>query len=163
MKLIALTESSNKYEAINAQAKIEALCRKYKVDINDLTSEKEEVKERLIYWYNMPYKKLAIQILYMLFPETPIYSSRVKQNNLVVDLSDGDFAQLELYWNVLKPALKKYMENSVSAFIAANNLYPKDVEPVAKEYTEEDYKIMEMAQSIDATPIHQALENKNVS
>lgn len=164
-KLLAMTASSNTHEADNAQQRINALCSKHKIDISELLSVTEEKTNRYIFWYNMPYKKLVIQILYMLFPERPIYSSRAKQNNLIVELTDSEWAEFELHWKVWKPALKQFMEDSVSAFIQANNIYPA-TPPESDDDSSDDVdwdklaRIDALAQNIDPTAVHKALESK---
>lgn len=163
-KLLALTASSNQNEAANAQSRIDALCTKYGIELDQLLSGAEEQKERYIYYYNAPYKKLAIQILYMLVPERPIYRSRVKQSNLVVDLTDSEYAEFELYHSVLKPALRQHMEDSVSAFISANDIYPDTVPEAFVDDEDEDWarlnRVAAMASGITPTPVHKAISHE---
>jgi len=123
MKLLALSESSNKHEASNAQRRIEALCAKHNVAIEDLISEDEKVST---YWFRYDCKLTKSVLINTVWKATNIstmYRSGARQRQVGVECTKSQAAEIELWWSVMRAAFKQHLEDTTKAFIQANDLY----------------------------------------
>lgn len=163
--LLALTASDNEHEAQNAQAKLEALCKKYGVDILDLCDAHEE-KE--VYWFrydSAQSKTVLLQTAAKVLGEdgNSYYKNSSKQLYLGFKCTKSMSAELSLWWSVMRAAFKKHEEASTIAFVHANRLYPsapsQDERP-PKELTDVDRAALAMSRNIKPTEVLQAIGRK---
>lgn len=157
MKLLALTESGNRFEAAGAQSRIEALCKKHKVDIAALMDESEAVE---MHWfrYDNPYSKTVLaQTMFKITNTVEYWTNRSRQSQLGVKCTPSQAAELSLWWSVMRKAIKQHLEASTHAFVQANKLFGDSSVLPDREYTEEEIKLQEraarLARSIDPTQV----------
>lgn len=162
--LLAMTESNNEHEASNAQAKLEALCAKYGVKLEDLASV-NEVKD--IHWfrYDSAHSKTILRqtALRVLGADADAYYvQRNKQLYLGFECTASGAAELGLWWSVMRAAFKKHEEASAIAFAHANKLYrPEPLKnDTERELTSVELQALQMARNIERTEVHTAIEKK---
>ncbi|ANO57470.1 hypothetical protein [Vibrio phage vB_VhaS-tm] len=162
MKLVALTESNNEYEAGNAMSRLKALCMKHGVHMEDLLNQSEEVS---MHWfrYDNPYvKQVLINTVWKATNITQTWKNRAKQRQVGIECTKSQAAEIELWWSVMRQAFKQHLEDATSAFIMANALYGEsDGEDDVDRET--DWDALErqaaMANGIQPTPVHKGIEH----
>lgn len=164
LKLLALTKSSNEHEAANAQSRIEALCKKHGVNINDLLDESEAIETHWFRYDDQYSKTVLIQTIYRATNISKMFRSRYKQRQTGVECTKSQAAEIELWWGVMRAAFKQHIEDCTNAFVMANNLYG---EPSEEESDNDDMdwealeRVMRLAQNVSPTPVMRGIENKS--
>lgn len=163
LKLVALTESTNEHEAVNAEARIRRLCVQHNIDIDVILSESEEVE---MYWfrYDNPYVKTVLKnTLWRATGVNQTYKNPTKQRQIGIYLTEGQNAEAELWCSIMRDAFKKHLNDSTSAFIMANNLYGEsedgddDSDPLTDEEIKAIARRMELAEGITPTRVNKAI------
>jgi hypothetical protein len=162
LKLLALTESGNRFEAANAQSRIEALCKKHGVDVNVLTDACEDV---VMHWfrYDNSYSQQVLgQTIFRLTNIVDTWTNKSRQRQTGVQCTASQAAEIELWWSVMRAALKQHLADSTHAFIQANRLFGDSAVLPERERTEEEIaaaeRAMRLAKLIDPTQVLKRLE-----
>lgn len=163
LKLLALTASSNQHEAANAQSRIDALCAKHNVNMDDLLDETEQVS---MHWFRYDDKNSKAVLLNTIWRATDIldtWQCASKQRQVGVKCTRSQAAEIQLWWSVMRQAFKQHMEDSTNAFIIANKLFG-ETSPEGTEDGDFDLDAWErryaMADSIEPTPVMRGIEHK---
>lgn len=165
-KLLALATQGVGGEADNARRVLNRLLDRYGMTEDDLADQ-----PRQLYWFrydDAPGRRLLQQLVYSFFPKddprhNQHYTSRAKQRQLGVKLTEQEHQEFAASYVVYRAALKQHMERAYSAFIQANEIFPEDTD-VQREYTDEEIaemrKVLAMAKATERTTIHKQLEEK---
>lgn len=167
-KLKALAEQWEGGEAVNAQAQLDAIIKKYDLDIDDVVQDRR--KERtVIVPKSGRIRKLAIQIVYNVCGSISVWNS-YDRSRIFFEATDAEFISFEHKFWTYRGALKKHLEQeeeiAYRAFIYANNLYMKK-DPNEKweggspKLTAEELDIVmkAMFRKPNATPIFNSLQS----
>lgn len=163
--LLALTASNNVHEAQSAQAKLEALCKKYKIDILDLCNVEEEKEVHWFRYDSANSKTIILQTAGKVLGEdgNSYYTNRSKQLYVGFKCTKSAAAELGLWWSVMRAAFKEHEKASTIAFVHANRLYhsaPLKEERKPREMTDIDRAALAMADHIAPTQVNKALSHK---
>lgn len=160
--LLALTASDNKHEAQSAQAKLEALCAKHGVRLDDLCDVHEE-KELHWFRYDNEMSKLILkQTGSRVLGDGAeyIYTNKGRQRQIGFECTASQAAELRLWWSVMRDAYKRHEEAAAIAFVHANKLYhpnPKKTDEPRRPMSDVERQALGMVDSINPTAVYKAL------
>lgn len=164
LKLLALTESSNEHESASAMRRIEALCAKHGVNMDDLVDPSEEVR---MHWfrYDNPYSKsVLLNTIWRATNINQTFKSGGRQRQVGVKCTTSQASEIDLWWSVMRASLKQHLEDSTLAFIYANKLFGESEKESDYELTDEEVEAAERASNLAArikpTAVYKALESK---
>ena len=160
-KLLAMTKSTNEHEVKNAESRIRILCVKHDVDIDELLDESEAVE---MHWYrydNTYVKDVLKNTIWKATNINTFFKNRSRQRQVGVKCTKSQAAEIDLWWSVMRAAFKQHLDDTVSAFIIANDLFG---EPEEREFDYDDFdwdayrRQQELAEGIDKTHVLKRLE-----
>ncbi|MFW0778557.1 MAG: hypothetical protein ACN2B6_12650 [Rickettsiales bacterium] len=165
-KLLKLVEQGVGGERDNAMARLEGLCKKHGVDMQELM-DGDDHKEMYWFRYDNPYvhrmlRQLAYQILG--WDDYCTYKNRYKQRQMGVELTKSQHAEFTIYYEAYRAALKQQLDDVVGAFIAVNNIYPPAELSRPDEDDDRDIdwdkldREAELASAMSRTHVHKRLE-----
>lgn len=156
LKLQALVENGYKGEAIAAKRRLESLCRKYGVSIEDILREKEEITRYEFETGSSSLLKTLFKQCYfkVLNKKEIIYYNR-SRSKIAVDLTPLQYAELSNLFEWHKVNFKKDMEKTLNtmldAYLNKHDLFSdQDEDNPEKEIKPEDFaKIFTMLAMMD--------------
>lgn len=161
-KLLALSESGNKHEADNAMSRLKTLCSKHGVTLEELTSENEEVTMHWFRYSDAFGKRVLVNTIWRATDINNCFRNSSKQRQVGVKCTKSQAAEIRLWWSVMRKAFEQHLDDTTSAFIAANGLYGKS--ELDSDDSDFDWEAWErqqaLARNIKATSVHKALESK---
>lgn len=137
-KLQALVEGGVEGEALAAKRALDALCKKYDVDIEDLFTEKKEWREFKLPYNDKAARKLLFQLYGYVTNKTKFSYKKNRYGNIIsFELTTREFVDLnnmlEFYLKEWKKELKQHCNDLFSAFINKNNLFANSIPDDDKE------------------------------
>jgi len=143
-KLLALAERGVGGEKENADRMLGKLLAKHGMTVEDLTGTSAP-KPRTFKARTAMESDLLVQILCMVL-DTRSIQMGARRNERWVDLTDAQFAEVEVTYSVMRPALARHMGAAFSAFCMANRLYStKPSDEPRKQRTPEEEAALEAA------------------
>jgi len=162
LKLLALTESSNEHEAASAQSRIEKLCAKHGVNINDLLDVTEEVTMHWFRYDNAQSRKVLYNTIWKASNINSFYKNSYKQRQVGVKCTKSQDAEIDLWWSVMRESFNVFLKDIASAFISANNLYGVSEEAETETEVDIDWdeyeRVQKLAQGLEPTAVLKRLE-----
>lgn len=162
LKLLALTESGNRHEAATAQSRIEALCKKHGVDIAVLMDESEAVEMHWFRYDNQYSQQVLGQTIFRVTNIFQTWTNKSRQRQTGVECTASQAAEIELWWSVMRAALKQHLDDSTYAFIQANRLFGDSTVLPERERSAEEIaaaeRAMRLAKLINPTQVLKRLE-----
>ncbi len=137
-KLLALAERGVGGEQETAQRMLDTMLHKHGITLSDLTNK----ETTLHFWscYTKHDRTLLLYICGMVLDSTTIkYTKQGRQ--VGVKLTAADRITVDLHYQMLRKGLREHVDRAVTAFIMANELYPKTVstdDDVPRERTREE-------------------------
>ncbi len=166
--LLALSESGVGGEKENAKARLDALCTKHNVAIEDFLDTTETTELYWIRYNDTPDKTLLCQVGYMVSPKCTQWVNKSKQRQIGFEITKSEHAEMILRFTILRRELKILLERTVRAFIQSNHIFPDkgDVDTSeSKKLTQAEMDeidaMLKLARGINPTPIHQGIEDKS--
>lgn len=160
-KILELAQNGRTGEREAARDKLEALLKKHGLEIGDIKTERTRVE-----WYRYASKaeyKLLVQIVCQVTNSPTMRSekSRAKRNQVGIRLTNLQHRDVEWLFSVHKRALKRHLEDAVTAYIYANNIFSEqdggDSAPLTKEERERLGRVLGMANSMSQTAVYRQL------
>lgn len=166
LKLHALAESGNTHEAQNARAMLENWLRKYGLTLDEILSEKEEVK-----WYefkarNEVERKVLFQCYFKVKNERELQYRKYK-DEISLKLTSYEFAEITNYYEwhrkQLSKELKSLQKDFIEAYIIKHRLNSqtsseKDDEELTPEQKAHLIKILTLMRTVENTSYRKLLE-----
>lgn len=166
LKALATDNRGNSNERESAEQRLNELMTKYGITNDDI--ELEIRKRRDFYFRELWEHKLICQTLYKIVPEASVYRYKNKRNWLHCELTDAEYLEFEMYYPAYKASFQKEFDLFYSAFVAKNNIYPKDTPKqtdatdIKNKYSRgELMRISMMAEGIESTRVHRQIGDGN--
>ncbi len=160
-KLKALADRGIGGEKENAELLLKKYMKKYNISEKEIN--KDEEKEVYLNFKNEIELKLASQILYAFFNDSPIYKRKEKgkRTKYYTTLTTSQEIEFRHIYSVYLESFKKQELIFYRAFISKNNIFPKeantDINKVSQEEREEIIKASMMSQGIEKTNIRKCI------
>jgi hypothetical protein len=162
-KLKALSDRGVGGEKYNAEQQLKRLMNKHGLTVEDIEGEKKE-----FHYFKVPtdgsrlFGQVASTVLGKGFD---LLRDRRKQKYLVIETTASDAIEIESKFDFYYNAFAKELDVFYSAFLVANDLYPKngdviDAGDLPKEELEKIKKIQKMAAGMDAQSFFKRLTAK---
>lgn len=166
LKLHALAESGNTHEAKNAQAMLERWLSQYGMTLDEILSEKDELR-----WYQFKArssweKKLLLQCYFMVKNAHEV-SYKKRGEAISFELTPYEFAEITNYYEwhrkQLGKELKEMQQNFVSAYIMKHGITSQDdgdtpVKPMTQEDLERIKNVLILMRTVKNTHYQKLLE-----
>jgi hypothetical protein len=123
-KLYELAKRGIGGEKANAEKILARMLKDSGLTMANLEREEYPVKRReLKYGRRADFKKLMLQILFCVLNLNKINVYLPKRRNIIaIDLTDIQYAEVMLRWNIYKPAYEKEKELLLNAFFCKHNI-----------------------------------------
>lgn len=162
LKLKKLSERGIDGEKKNATELLNNLMKKYNISESELNSL--EIKRFDIELKNDIEQRLASQILYAFFNNTPLYQYINAQTKFCVELTKSQEVEFRYMFSIYLEDFKKQELVFYRAFISKNNIFPKNAdqknyEEITSKEREELRLAAMMAEGIQKTEIRKALNS----
>lgn len=160
-KLKALADRGIGGEKENAELLLKKYMKKYNISEKELN--KDEEKKVYITLKNEIELKLASQILYAFFNNSPLYKHKEKgkRAKYYTILTTSQEIEFRYMYSIYLESFKKQELIFYRAFISKNNIFPKDVNTdmneVSDEEREEMIKASMMQNGIEITQIRKCI------
>jgi len=160
LNALAMDSRGNENERRLAEERLNYLIKKYDIDPESINME--NLVRRDIYFKDTWELKLIGQTIYKLMPGRGLYKAHNKKHWVFCEMTDAEYLEFEMYYCAYKAAFSNELELFIRAFIAKNDIYPKEiVETDNADKTElsraDKMKIAMMAQGIERANIRRLL------
>lgn len=160
-KLKALADRGIGGEKINAEIQLLKLMQRYGITIEEIEGDQLEAR-----YFKVPKdgRKLFHQICATVIDRKfDIYLDRTKKGSMLLEVTASEAIEIECKFEFYYTALIKELDVFYSAFIAANNLYPKnakeiDIETLSEDELKRIKKARIMARGIDSKTFNKQIE-----
>jgi len=171
-KLKKLSEKGVGGEAVNAQKKLDEICKKYNISLAELEEDRED-----IYWFAITkeqkrfFRQVVASVVdknYELYEK--VKNGRAVKNKIGVKTTAVCMAEIDVKFSLFWSHYESELEIFYSAFIQKNCLYAKvldenDEQKVNDELSIEEkqrlLRILEMSQSVKKQDFHKQISEKN--
>lgn len=153
-KLYELSKRGVGGESVNAEVMLEKLLKKYGLTIESLLDS--EKRQYIFKVKSLTERQILFSVVTKTLQNRSIkYSSNKRNTTIYLDLTPSDYAEIKIQFDAYTRALRKYMEQSQSAFIHANDLFfyrdgsenPKEKKPLTAEEEADLWVIYQMMMS----------------
>ena len=157
-KLKAMYEGSDGPESENAKEKLETICSKYGISIDQL--EENDKKEWRLKYSGFKGEQLMTQVIVSVLGNVMMWEIKKggrKQNITIIECTYSEFVEISEKFAFYRDALKKGADLFFSAFVQKNRLFATG-EVSSRELTEDDLKVFRLMDSIESNEFFKQLE-----
>ena len=167
-KVLALAEGGSGGERSNAERQLAAMLKKHGLTMADISDSNEDQMMAIFKCENEFEIKLARQVVGSFANVNSInfwiYKGKPKLRGF--DLPKSRALEAMMHFEIYKKALNQTLDRATSAFIRANNIYPKttrdlDENPLTPEEIAEHEAVRQMARGIGKTSVFKAIDKKD--
>lgn len=159
-KLYALAKRGVGGEKVNAEVKLEAALRKLGLSLQDLFDEQQR-ERRTFYLKDKWERRVLIQVIAKVVGDVPFYRTVASSKHRYAELTDLEYAEVSLLFDIYKKALQEEIEHTFVAFIHRNDLFgerdPDEDEGDCSMSPEEIEKLCLRMSSMDRVKVRKQL------
>lgn len=163
LKLYALAQRGIGGEKVNAEKILARMLKDANLTMADLEREEYPTKLReLNFGRGKEFKKLMLQIIGRVLNKNEIsYNSKKNKTTIVVMLTDLQYAEVILLWNIYSPAFKKEKKLLFDAFVQKHRIFSSVPSGNAEKLSEEEYEaLFKKMRSMDDITIPRQLNGR---
>lgn len=166
-KIKKLAENGINGEKDNAQKILENIMKKYNITDEDLSEDLIKEFDICVNRNKIFEEELFHQICYSVFGNIDeckqVYYYTHNKTKSSVTCTNAEFIEIEAKFDHYKRVLKKQLQLFYSAFVQAEEIFPPDnlvKEKISRDLTEEDMKVLSLAEKLDKHSYIKQIENK---